>query len=68
MTAEKGLKEISGGAFAGCTRLSAVRLPRSVTEIAIDAFRRCPRLQIEAPVGSAAAIYDRKRRAHSFES
>ena len=63
---EKGLKEIADGAFAGCSSLSAVRLPRSVTEIAVDAFRHCPKLTIEAPVGSAAAIFERKRRERIF--
>ncbi len=54
---------IGGGAFSGCTGLTSIELPESLTEIGSDAFRGCTGLtSIELPEGlteiGSYAFYD----------
>lgn len=44
-----GLNKIDNEAFSGCTQLSSVRLPLTITEIGYAAFVDCPITSIEIP-------------------
>lgn len=49
------LKEIGDSAFAGCTALTSVRLPKAVTRIGDHAFEKCTKLKnINIPDGVAS--------------
>lgn len=49
-----GVIAIDAEAFAGCVSLKTVKIAATVTEIADDAFKGCPNLQICAPKDSIA--------------
>ena len=44
-----GLNKIDNEAFSGCTQLSSVRLPLTITEIGYAAFVDCPITSVEIP-------------------
>jgi len=65
LTLPIGTVRIESQAFAGCTNLTCIRIPSSVTFIAEDAFDGLPTtLVIAAPAGSYAASWATE---HGFE-
>ena len=62
-----GLKSIGENAFAGCTGLARLMIPKSVSLIGSDAFERCRELTLHGDKGSAAERYA-KQTGINFEA
>ena len=61
VTLPDGVTKIEEEAFWDCPSLESVRIPDSVTDIRILAFAGCENLAIQAPAGSLAEQYAKKR-------
>ena len=51
------MTSIADWAFSGCSALSSVTVPASVTSIGFDAFGQCPLLALTVESGSYAEQY-----------
>ncbi len=49
--------QISDGAFAGCSKLTDITVPNSVSAIGVDAFKGCDGITVHCYDNSAAHIY-----------
>ena len=61
ITLPEGLIAIDNGAFSACASLRSVNLPGSLQDMGADLFSGCVKVNVQAPRGSEAEKYIRRR-------